>query len=46
MKDPKTGLRIRSSIWYDGVNDKKIFRLDSLYGAAVLREGFGADVIQ
>lgn len=46
MKDPKTGLRLRSSIWYDGVNDKKIFRLDSLYGAATLREGFGADVIQ
>ena len=46
MKDDKTGLRIRSSIWYDGINDKKIFRLDALYGAATLREGFGADVIQ
>jgi len=46
MQDPKTGLRIRSSIWWDGVNDKKIFRLESLYGAATLREGFGADVIQ
>jgi hypothetical protein len=46
MKDDKTGLRIRSTIWYDGLNDKKIFRLDALYGAAVLREGFGADVVQ
>ena len=45
MKDDQTGLRCRSLFWYNGVDDTALFRLDVLFGAAQLRQGFGAKII-
>ncbi|MCI4436724.1 MAG: hypothetical protein JHC33_07965 [Ignisphaera sp.] len=45
MKDDQTGLRCRSLFWYNGVDDTALFRLDVLFGAALLRQGFGAKII-
>jgi hypothetical protein len=46
MKDDMSGLRCRSLFWYDGVNDKILFRLDVLWGANTLRQGFATVVVQ
>jgi hypothetical protein len=46
MKDDKSGLRCRSLFWYDGVNDKILYRLDVLWGANTLRQGFATVVVQ
>jgi len=46
MKDDQSGLRCRSLFWYNGVDDTALFRLDVLFGAAQLRQGFGAKVVQ
>lgn len=45
MKDDQSGLRCRSLFWYNGVDDTALFRLDVLFGAALLRAGFGGKVI-
>lgn len=45
MKDDQTGLRCRSLFWYNGVDDTALFRLDVLFGSALLRQGFGSKVI-
>ena len=46
MKDEMSGLRCRSLFWLDGYNDKVLFRLDALWGANVLRQGFGTMIVQ
>ena len=46
MKDEMSGLRCRSLFWYDGFNDKMLYRLDVLVGANVGRQGFAAVVAQ
>lgn len=45
MKDDQSGLRCRSLFWYNGVDDTALFRLDVLFGSALLRQGFGSKVI-
>lgn len=44
VRDKDLGLSIRLSRYWDGVNDDLLFRLDVLYGWAVLRPRFGARV--
>ena len=46
MKDDQSGLRCRSLFWYNGQDDTALFRLDVLFGSALLRQGFGSKVIQ
>jgi len=46
MKDPETGLRCSTLFWLDGYNHKLLFRLDALYNAAVLRQGFATIVYE
>ena len=43
-RDKDLGLSIRVSRYWDGVNDDLLFRLDVLYGWAVLRDKFGCRV--
>ena len=44
IRDKDLGLSIRLSRYWDGVNDDLLFRLDVLYGWAVLRDKFGCRV--
>jgi hypothetical protein len=44
VRDKDLGLSIRLSRYWDGVNDDLLFRLDVLYGWAVLRDKFGCRV--
>ena len=44
VRDKDLGLSIRLTKFYDGVNDDLLFRLDVLYGWAVLRDKFGCRV--
>lgn len=46
VKDDETGLRCRSLVWYDGYNDKGLFRMDVLFGSNVLRQGFATKIVQ
>ena len=46
MMDPMSGMRARSLFWYDGYNDKFLFRFDVLWGGAVGRQGFATVVAQ
>ena len=46
MKDPETGLRCSTLFWLDGYNHKLLFRLDALYNAAPLRQGFATVVVE
>jgi hypothetical protein len=46
MKDPQTGLRCSTLFWIDGYNHKILFRLDALYNAAPLRQGFATIVVE
>lgn len=46
MKDPETGLRCSTLFWLDGYNHKLLFRLDALYNAAPLRQGFATIVVE
>ena len=43
-RDKDLGLSVRVSRYWDGVNDDLLFRLDVLYGWAVLRDKFGCRV--
>jgi hypothetical protein len=45
VKDDLTGLRLRSSFWYNGTDDSALYRLDVLFGSGLLREGHGSKVI-
>jgi hypothetical protein len=45
MKDADTGLRCSTLFWLDGFNHKLLFRLDSLFNAAALRQGFATKVV-
>jgi hypothetical protein len=44
IRDKDLGLSIRLSRYWDGVNDDLLFRLDVMYGWAVLRDKFGCRV--
>jgi hypothetical protein len=44
VRDKDLGLSIRLSRYWDGMNDDLLFRLDVLYGWAVLRDKFGCRV--
>lgn len=44
VRDKDLGLSIRLSRYWDGVNDDLLFRLDVLYGWAVLRDKFACRV--
>jgi hypothetical protein len=44
MRDKDLGISIRVSRYWDGVNDDLLFRLDVMYGWAVLRDKFGCRV--
>lgn len=44
VRDKDLGISIRLSRYWDGVNDDLLFRLDVLYGWAVLRDKFGCRV--
>ena len=44
VRDKDLGLSIRLSRYWDGVNDDLLFRLDVLYGWAVIRDKFGCRV--
>lgn len=44
-KDPKFGLNMRLTEWYDGTNDSTLWRLDVLFGWNILRQGFGTRLI-
>jgi hypothetical protein len=46
MKDPETGLRCSTLFWLDGYNHKLLFRLDALYNAVPLRQGFATIVVE
>jgi hypothetical protein len=46
MMDPMSGMRCRSLFWYDGFNDKFLYRLDVLWGGNIGRQGFGTVVVQ
>ena len=45
IMDKDTGLRASTLFWLDGYNHKLLFRLDALYNAAILRDGFGCIVV-
>jgi hypothetical protein len=45
MKDADTGLRCSTLFWLDGFNHKLLFRLDALFNAATLRQGFATKVV-
>lgn len=44
VRDKDLGISIRLSKYWDGVNDDLLFRLDVMYGWAVLRDKFGCRV--
>ena len=46
MIDDETGLRCNTMFWVDGFNHKVLFRLDALFNAAMLRQGFGTIVVE
>ncbi len=46
MMDPQSGLRCSALFWLDGYNHKVLFRLDTLYGSTVMRQGFANKVVQ
>ena len=46
MKDDETGLRASTLFWLDGYNHKLLFRLDALFNAAIMRQGFATKLVQ
>jgi len=44
VRDEQLGLSIRMEQWRDGINDDVVYRMDVMYGWAVLRDKFGVRV--
>lgn len=45
-RDPKTGIRLRNTLWYNGYGDQMLLRLDVLYGSNRVRQGNCVKIIE